>query len=97
MPSQKAVTDVHAVSLTVHAVSLTVPDLDQYPDSAFINSAIMASVFSVTGNATLWKWEQEGRIPKSCRLAGSRLRYWNVGEVKRCILKSYKASKGGQA
>ena len=90
MPNPKAVT-------VAHAVSLTVPDLDKYPDSSFITGAVMASVFSVKGNATLWKWEQQGRIPKSCRLAGSRLRYWNVGEVKRCIIDSYAASKGAQS
>ena len=72
------------------------PDLNQYPDSSFITAAVLKTVFSVAGNATLWKWEQEGRIPKSCRLAGSRLRYWNVGEVKRCISGAVAASKGGQ-
>lgn len=72
------------------------PDLNQYPDSSFITGAVLASVLSVSGNATLWKWEKEGRIPKSCRLAGSKLRYWNVGEVKRCILQSVETSKGGQ-
>lgn len=73
------------------------PDLNQYPDSSFITGDVMASVFSVKGNATLWKWERSGRIPKSCRLAGSKLRYWNVGEVKRCIIEAVAASKGGQS
>lgn len=73
------------------------PDLNQYPDSAFINAGVMKAVFSVKGNACLWKWEQAGRIPKSCRLAGSRLRYWNVGEVKKCILDSCAASRRVQS
>lgn len=69
------------------------PDLNQYPDSSFITAAVLKTVFSVAGNATLWKWEKQGRIPKSRHLAGSKLRYWNVGEVKRCILKSLETSK----
>lgn len=76
----------------IHDVTLTVPDLDSYPDSAFIGSDVMKAVFQIKGPATLWKWVQAGRLPKPVNLTGSRRRSWNVGQIRRLIAE---ASQGG--
>jgi len=78
----------------IHYVTLTVPDLDQYPDSAYVGSDVVNAVFHLKGPATLWKWVQAGRLPKPVNLTGSRRRSWNVGQLRRFIAE---AQQGGVA
>lgn len=70
------------------ASSNTNPQLskfDQLPDSAYVGAAVVMALLGVRGQATLWKWEQADRIPKSIKLAGSRFRSWKVGDLRSFI------------
>lgn len=58
-------------------------NFDQLPDTAFVGAAVVKGLLGVRGTSTLWKWEKAGRIPQSVRPAGTRLRAWNVGELRR--------------
>lgn len=52
------------------------------PDEALIAASTMRELFDVRGNASLWRMERAGRIPRSRRLPGSQHRRWIVGEVR---------------
>lgn len=75
------------------AIHTNIQNFDILPDADFVSAPVLKGLLGVSGTSTLWKWEQAGRIPKSTRLAGSKMRAWNVGELRRFAAEAMKAAK----
>lgn len=58
---------------------------DYLPDEAMVGAATMQALYDVRGNATLYRWERAGLIPRSRKICGSSQRRWVVGEVRAAL------------
>lgn len=56
---------------------------DQLPDCAWVRKPMVMALFGVS-NTTLWRWGNEGRIPKPT-LIGPRVSAWRVGDLRKFL------------
>jgi predicted DNA-binding transcriptional regulator AlpA len=55
---------------------------DTWSDSARVRTAVALTLLGVESHVTLWRWEKEGRLPPSKKIAGSRYKSWSAGEIR---------------
>ncbi|MBK7648116.1 MAG: transcriptional regulator [Betaproteobacteria bacterium] len=60
----------------------TAKHFDDLPGSARVGSDVARVIFDVKALSTLWRWEKEGRLPPSKKVAGSRFKSWSAGELR---------------
>ena len=59
---------------------------DTWSDSARVKTAVASALLGVESHVTLWRWEKEGRLPPSKKIAGSRYKSWSAGEIREVLL-----------
>jgi predicted DNA-binding transcriptional regulator AlpA len=59
---------------------------DTLPDSARVQSVVALALLGVKSLSTLWRWEKEGRLPSSKKIAGSRYKSWSASEIREVLL-----------
>jgi len=69
-------------------IEVEVPDalraFDQLPDAAHVRQPVVEALYGCS-SATVWRWAQNGIIPKPHKRAG--ITTWNVGELRRNLTK----------
>ena len=60
-------------------------NFDSLPDSARVGSRAALAILGMGSLVTLWRWERQGRIPPSKKIAGSRNKTWSAGELRAVI------------
>lgn len=56
---------------------------DALPDAAHVRLPMVALLYA-TSESNVWRWVQDGRIPKPRKL-GPQTTVWNVGELRRAL------------
>lgn len=56
---------------------------DDLPDAAHVRLPMVAVLYA-TSPSNVWRWVQDGRIPKPRKL-GPQTTVWNVGELRRAL------------
>jgi predicted DNA-binding transcriptional regulator AlpA len=65
--------------------SAAAANFDCLPNSARVGSRAALAVLGLGSLVTLWRWERQGRIPPSKKIAGSRHKTWSAGELRAVI------------
>lgn len=63
---------------------------DALPDAAHVRLPMVATLYA-TSPSNVWRWVQEGLIPKPRKL-GPQTTVWNVGELRRALAKAADAA-----
>lgn len=67
--------------MTTH--NQTTISFDALPDAAHVRLPMVAILYA-TSESNVWRWVQDGRIPKPRKL-GPQTTVWNVGELRRAL------------